>query len=80
MSDKQDRYQYQPWYIKLWRRRHYILIPFSAFKMWARGVFDKCQFRFCWSIAKGIAQCNMNWVYDWEEVKERLDKKIEEFK
>jgi hypothetical protein len=76
MSDKQDRYQYQSWYIKFWRRRYYILIPIFAFKMWVKGSFNNYRFRICWSIAKGLAQAKMNWLYDWEEVKERLDRKL----
>ena len=68
---KEDRYQYQPWYICFWRRRYYIMIPYTTFKFW-KG--NKISWKLCWSIAMGIIQYKMNWVYDWEEVKERLEK------
>ena len=72
MNDKK-RYQDQPWYIRLWRRRYYIPIPWKAFKMW---VGSKERFGLCWSLAVGMAQADMSWYYTWEEVKERLEKKI----
>jgi hypothetical protein len=74
MRDKKDRYQFQPWYIKLWRRRYYLKIPFNAISIWIRG---KERFRFAWSISIGLAQCKMNWLYDWEEVRGRLKEKVD---
>ena len=70
---EKDRYQYQSWYIKLWRRRYYLTIPFTALSIWVR-VGER--FRFAWSISIGLAQSKMNWLYDWEEVRGRLEKKI----
>jgi len=68
----EDRYQYQPWYVKMWRRRHYLRIPFVAFKMWIQS---KEEFGLCWSLAIGCAQADMKWYYTMEEVFERLDMK-----
>jgi len=73
---KDNRYQYQKWYIKLWRRRHYLLIPFTVFNIWRAGE----PWEFAWGVAIGIAQCNMNWVHDWDEVAERLNKKLLEIR
>lgn len=75
-----DRYQFQPWYVRIWRRRHYIPIPFRALRFWCAslegGGHSYLSFRSCWSIAKGLAQGRMNWVYDWSEVKMRMDKQF----
>jgi hypothetical protein len=66
MTAKNNRFQYQPWYIKLWRYRYYIKIPFIAGSM-----FIKCKTLrgHCYSVAKGLMQAKMNWVYDWDEIK-----------
>lgn len=37
-SDLKDRYQFQPFHIKLWRRRHQIRVPLD----WLRMVFYTC--------------------------------------
>ena len=78
---KADRYQYQPWYVKLWRRRHYISIPLSTWRMyWAsqaesesRAVRHTRQlsWRNAWSIAIGLAQVKMNWLHDWSEIRRK---------
>lgn len=82
MSNKADRYQYQPWYIKLWRRRHYIPIPIVALLAYlGRPSFedgDVPSFKVCWHLAIGLAQVKMNWLHDWEEVRARLRSKEEE--
>ena len=80
---KADRYQYQSWYIKLWRRRHYISIPLSAWKMyWANMEVDRAarhtrqlSWSNAWSIAIGLAQAKMNWLHDWSEIRRKLDGK-----
>jgi hypothetical protein len=70
--NKDKRYQNQPWYIKLWRRRFYLLIPYrtATIYWYNRKEEDKISFKNCYSIAIGLAQVNMNWVYDWEEIKD----------
>lgn len=70
---KEKRYQYQPWYIKLWRRRHYLRIPFMAFRIW---IGSKERFDVCWSLSTGLVQGDMKWYYTWEETKERLNEKL----
>ena len=30
----QNRYQNQPWYVKLWRRRHMLPVPFYTLRTW----------------------------------------------
>jgi hypothetical protein len=73
--DKSNRYQYQPWYIKLWRRRHYLSIPFVALRAHLSRPEDlhRPPFKIAWSIAIGLAQVKMNWLYDWSDLKERLE-------
>jgi len=74
---------------KLWRYRHYLLIPFSFFYSWLYtkmyeffGDKISCReewilsARDCWSISIGMAQVKMKWYYEWKEVKESLDKKL----
>lgn len=61
-----DRYQYQPWYIKLWRRRHYIPIPWVAFKIWWKN--SDTPWELAWSIAVGSAQILMKWHYTMDEI------------
>lgn len=66
-----DRFQNQPWYIKLWRYRYFATIPFYAIHLWwwNSPEFD---FKCCWGIATGMAHGRMKWYYTWEEVKENL--------
>lgn len=58
-----NRYQHQNWYIKLWRRRYYLLIPFTAYSIWKTGE----KFKVAWSLAIGLTQVKMNWLYDWKK-------------
>jgi len=88
--DKTNRYQYQPWYIKLWRRRHYIPIPFVAASIYLASERARMKsvllsadedwvplsWRNSWSIAIGLAQVKMNWLHDWSEIRDRLDQRI----
>lgn len=72
MSYKQDRYQYQSWYIKLWRLRWYLYIPIDILFSYLHDLFLSKSYKESlhnkWSIAVGMAQLRMNWVYDLEEV------------
>jgi hypothetical protein len=66
-----DRFQNQPWYIKLWRYRHYFWIPFRATLFYFRQEDDddeKLRFRDCWGISKGYAQTHMKWYFTLEEM------------
>lgn len=74
--DKKDRFQYQPWHIKLWRYRHYIPVPVMAVKFWLKErkrplsyEHDwRAGFREMWGLAIGLQQVKMNWVYDLEDL------------
>jgi hypothetical protein len=61
-----DRYQFQPWYIRLWRRRHYLPIPWVALRIKLRHPDD--HWDMAWSLAKGLAQCRMKWTHTWAEL------------
>lgn len=61
----ENRYQFQPWYIKLWRRRHYLYIPIDTIKTWFRSDIS---LKHCFSIAIGWAQVKMDWTYTLEEM------------
>lgn len=79
MRNKADRYQHQPWYVKLWRRRHYVPIPLAALRMWLSRPHcedgEVLSFKVCWSIAIGLAQVKMNWLHDWSEIRDRMRRK-----
>ena len=70
---KADRYQYQPWHVKLWRRRHYIPIPLIAARIYltTRKNREGLPFWTAWSIAIGLAQVKMNWLHDWKDIKRK---------
>lgn len=62
MSDRNDRYQHQPWYGRLWRRRWYLLVPWTA---WTLRKVDGGGM--AWGLAIGMAQCRMRWWYTFDE-------------
>lgn len=74
MNDK-DRYQFQPWYVKLWRNRHEMMVPWYAIKAWLKQIKKpetdpmRLTFKQCWSICKGIADGCKGHYYTWDEVK-----------
>jgi len=80
--NRDNRYQNQPWYVRLWRRRHYLRVPFDFLRYQLRSNQAKDAFfgdcapgerrRFNWGLAIGCAQVRMNWVYDWEEIRRDL--------
>lgn len=71
-----NRYQNQPWYIKLWRRRWYLLRPYWAIKWW---LADKdLWLRDAWSIACGWSHHEMEWWYTWEETDARIRKVLDD--
>lgn len=63
---KDNRYQYQSWYVKLWRRRYYLTIPYYVL----RGKFyhPEESWGLLWSLNIDMAQCKMNWVYNSKEL------------
>ena len=79
MSDKDDRYQYQPWYVKLWRKRHILPVPFRALRWWMKALqkplydengYRRDTFYICYSIERGMADYNMKHYYTLEEVQQ----------
>lgn len=72
-----DRFQDQPWYIKLWRYRHYLRIPYSTIIYRYRSKIAEKNWKYAYSIAIGDAQLKMRWVYTLQEVKENLESKRE---
>lgn len=73
-----DRFQNQPWYVKLWRYRHYLYIPYNTIKSYILVRQTEppeyyLSLRQVYSISKGLAQSKMKWYYTWEETKEYLE-------
>jgi len=76
MMTKDDRFQHQGFFVKAWRLRHYLPIPFVAVRIYFREQFreledeDDWKMRFvdCWGLATGLAQLPMKWYYTWDEV------------
>lgn len=76
-GDKEDRYQYQPWYIKLWRRRYQLLVPFYFLNHAYLAIGSDAEFyegftfwgkyKLIWSIEMGMADVRMNWMYTPDE-------------
>lgn len=70
---KTIRYQDCPWYIRLWRRRHYLRIPWLTWNVWRSATLWesttsrthwKMSLKRAWILAVGLVQADMNWVYD----------------
>jgi hypothetical protein len=69
IPNKLKRYQYQPWYIKIWRRRWYFFIPYNFFKVWLDNkdlkdyknmpVFSR---QICLDLAINEAHIKMKWL------------------
>jgi hypothetical protein len=83
--DKKDRFQYQPWYVKLWRYRWYLTIPLDVFKIWLYDRTSETSVRLIRyslenyiDIATSSAQIKMNWVYDLEDLTFRRPKNKKE--
>ncbi len=76
MVDKMtDRFQDQPWYIKLWRYRHYLRIPYSTIIYRYRSKIAEKNWKLAYDLSVGDAQIKMNWLYTLDEVKETLESK-----
>ena len=73
------RYQDSNWIVKLWRRRHYVYIPFK-FIIYKLSILisrgdDFPNNKTLWAVLVGSAQCDMKWTYTIEEVKESIKQK-----
>lgn len=63
-----DRFQDQPWYIKLWRYRHYLRIPYSTIIYRYRSKIAEKNWKLAYDLAVCNAQIKMNWLYTLDEV------------
>jgi len=70
-----DRFQDQPWYIKLWRYRHYLVIPYSTIVYRYKSKMAEKNWKYAYNIAIGDAHYKMKWIYTLDEVKARLAEK-----
>ncbi len=64
------RYQHSPWYVKIWRWRWKLLVPFEAMEILIANLGEEGP-RVCWKIAQGLAEYRMHWYYDWDTIKHR---------
>ena len=81
MKPIDDRYQNQKWYVKLWRKRHIVPVPYFAFRWWLKELkqplYDKdgrrrLNFKTCLSVQMGMADHKMKHYFTQEEVRERF--------
>lgn len=62
------RFQESKWYVKLWRLRHYVYLPFFFIVVLVLKTLDPDKAenlgnKTIWKVLVGDAQCNMNWTY-----------------
>lgn len=69
------RYQNCRWYVRLWRRRHYLVIPYEAVRLWGNDEVGSHPFSFYWGWAIGEADVRMEWTYSLDEVDRELTKR-----
>ena len=69
-SRMSNRFQDQPWYVKLWRYRWYLKVPYDTLNYWQKGRFHNGKLGLCYSMAMGEAHYRMKWLYTLEEVRE----------
>jgi hypothetical protein len=68
-----DRYQNQPWHVRLWRCRHYLPVPYRTLRSWTLGLLGGSPepwglpWGLYWSIHVGMAQSRMRYYYTVEE-------------
>ena len=75
-SKMNDRFQDQKWYVKLWRFRWYLKIPFDTVRNYfANRKIYKDSIYVAYSLAIGDAQYRMNWLYTLQETTEHLENK-----
>lgn len=68
---KSDRFQHQNVFVKFWRFRHYLTIPFVALNIYyyehTRKLEDvndwRMSFKNSWGLATGLAQSKMKWYW-----------------
>ena len=70
-----DRFQNQPWYIKLWRLRWYLKIPLDTITYRFNSRFTDGEWKKAYSLAIGNAQYKMKWIYTLQEATKILENK-----
>ena len=74
--DIKNRFQDQPWYVKLWRYRWYLKVPFDTVRIYfANKKFVEDKLYFAYSLAMGEAHIKMNWLYTMDEAMKVLENK-----
>lgn len=72
-ASKSDRYQHQSYWVRLWRSRHFLPVPFWAVRAWLKAFNGKeydpdedgfADFPFWWTMACARAYMRMKHVYD----------------
>lgn len=60
---EKEFYQNQAWYVKLWRNRHRIGVPYWAVSTWIWNYLSGCrwpvEFKFHWNLAMGTSDYKM---------------------
>lgn len=77
--DPTRRYQFQPWYVKLWRRRHYLSVPFNTLRIYLKNINRDSDYSLSdiWGIEIGLADMRMEWWHTSEEVLDELKNRRE---
>ena len=70
-----NRFQDQVWYVKLWRYRHYLMVPYHTLRIYFNHKFQADELGHAYSIAMGEAHYKMNWLYSMEEAMKVLENK-----
>lgn len=70
-----DRFQDQSWYVKLWRYRWYLRVPFHTLRLYFKNKMANRNLKLSYSIAIGEAHLKMNWLYTLDEMRIQLKNK-----
>ncbi len=64
------RFQSQPWYIKLWRLRWRLVVPFEALWLFAKWALlrSPCALGHAWDMAVGLSDMRMRYWLTWREI------------
>lgn len=75
--ERHQRYQYQSWWVKRWRDRYLLRVPWHAFRTWCHQFKSQrpLPWKHCWSIERGMADVFRGYLYDSSELTEDLKPK-----
>lgn len=75
-------YSNQPWYVKFWRNKTLLFVPYNAFIIWVKNVdrtyefsdvestiLKRLTFAQSWSIARVLADVRRKHLHRWDDVK-----------